>query len=152
LNVVSGERSNLGRSEAMYVLDPHEQTVVRGWRTSLHDVRKFVFVDEERSYAERTGQANGALGWIRVLAFRQRGPFGDGKVREGRRNDDRGGEPFSGRVEGGRDMAPEGHTEGNTLQPAPESNSNPGTGWGERSWDPVNRTWFNPEAYATDQI
>ena len=51
LNVVNGERSRLASGEAMYVLDPWERAVIRGWRSSLHDVRKFVFVDEERSYA-----------------------------------------------------------------------------------------------------
>ena len=55
----------------MYVLDPYEGAVIRGWRTSLDDVRQFVFVDEERSYAERTGQANGDMGWIRVLSFQR---------------------------------------------------------------------------------
>jgi len=40
----------------------------------MRDVRRFVFVDEERSYAERTGQANGDMGWIRVLSFRERAP------------------------------------------------------------------------------
>src|SRR4029077_10482385 len=52
LNVVNGRRSNLSNDEAMYVLDPYEQSTIRGWRTSLNDVRRFVFVDEERSYAE----------------------------------------------------------------------------------------------------
>jgi hypothetical protein len=73
LNVVNGQRSRLAADEAMYVLDPWERTVIRGWRSSLQDVRQFVFVDEERSYAERTGQANGDLGWVRVLAFNERG-------------------------------------------------------------------------------
>lgn len=73
LNVVNGQRSRLAAGEAMYVLDPWERTVIRGWRSSLQDVRQFVFVDEERSYALRTGQANGDLGWVRVLAFKERG-------------------------------------------------------------------------------
>jgi hypothetical protein len=72
LNVVNGDRSSLSRHEPMYVLDPHESATIRGWRTSLNEVRKFVFVDEERSYAERTGQANGDMGWIRVVSFRER--------------------------------------------------------------------------------
>ncbi len=47
LNVVNGERSQLSRGETMYVLDPWESATINGWRTSLHEVRKFVFVDEE---------------------------------------------------------------------------------------------------------
>ena len=71
LNVVNGEKSNLERNEAMYVLGPWEQAEINGWRTSLNEVRRFVFVDEERSYATRTGQSNGDMGWIRVLGFRE---------------------------------------------------------------------------------
>ena len=73
INVVNGERSSLSRNEPLYVLDPWESAEITGWRTSLKDVRRFVFVDEQRSYAERTGQSNGDLGWIRVLAFREAG-------------------------------------------------------------------------------
>jgi len=75
LNVINGDQSDLSRNESMYVLDPFESTVIRGWRTSLDHVRRFVFVDEDRSYAERTDQANGDMGWIHVLAFREQRPF-----------------------------------------------------------------------------
>ena len=44
LNVVNGQRSSLSANEAMYVLDPWESTVIRGWRSSLNEVRQFVFV------------------------------------------------------------------------------------------------------------
>ena len=76
LNAVNGERTNFGANEAMYVLSPYESATIRGWRTSLDEVRRFVFVDERRSYAERTGQANSDMGWLRVLAFREQTPFG----------------------------------------------------------------------------
>src|SRR5262249_51944671 len=76
LNVVNGEQSSLDHSEPLYVLDPYEQATIRGWRTSLDQVRKFVFVNEDRSYAERTGQANGDMGWVRVLSFRENEPWG----------------------------------------------------------------------------
>ncbi len=71
LNVVNGQRSSLQSTEPMYVLGPWETATIDGWRTSLDDVQRFVFVDEARSYAARTGQANGDMGWIRVLAFRE---------------------------------------------------------------------------------
>src|SRR5262249_55187778 len=75
LNAINGLRSHLGSDEPMYVLDPYEQTTVKGWRKSLDNVSKFVFVDEERSYAARTDQANGDLGWIRVVAFSEQRPM-----------------------------------------------------------------------------
>ena len=45
---------------------------MRGWRTSLEDVRRFTFVDERGSYAARTGRANGKMGWIQAWAYRER--------------------------------------------------------------------------------
>jgi hypothetical protein len=75
INAVNGERTDLRAGEAMYVLNPWESATIRGWRTSLQEVRRFVFVDEARSYAERTGQANGDMGWIRVLTFNEQRPW-----------------------------------------------------------------------------
>jgi hypothetical protein len=180
LNVVNGLHSRLSSNEPMYVLDPWERTEIQGWRSSLQNVRRFVFVDEERSYAERTGQANGDLGWVRVMAFNERGGrWFDGSP--GRINRRGSGEdevrPY-GTLDGQRDSAPmtrqdraeesparnqegeglkskEGATPlygyGPEIAPAPQS-SVPGTGWGEKQWDPVRRVWFVPERHATDQI
>jgi len=180
LNVVTGVRSGLSHNESMYVLDPHEQSVIRGWRTSLNDVRKFVFVDEQRSYAERTGQANGDLGWIRVLAFGERLPWWREQGRVKMRSDEvgppveRDERPYGAVPEREGQTRPEtpgskaapapgqGGAEQNRAQRAPSESrleaerqapeSNPGTGWGERRWDPVNRTWFQAERFATDHI
>src|SRR5262249_43206015 len=151
----------------------YERAVIRGWRTSLRDVRRFVFVDEERSYAERTGQANGDMGWIRVLSFREREPQVWITPRD--RRDDDEWQPYGSReqqrdqagapkAEGGesgngkqRAVAPPTRIDGSKPEaesfhgePAPESN--PGTGWGDRSWDPVERTVFLADWSATDRI
>jgi hypothetical protein len=164
LNVVNGERSSLSRHESMYVLDPYESATIRGWRTSLQNVRRFVFVDEHRSYAERTGQANGDMGWIRVLAFREQRPFWDlrGKVRD--RNDDDRDEvvPFGAAPELEKRQAAPGEQpetlEGMDRAPSPtrsyaeRENSNPGTGWGQSSHDPVSRTHFAAEASPVDHL
>lgn len=174
LNVVNGERSSLSNHEPMYVLDPWENATIKGWRTSLSQVRRFVFVDEERSYAERTGQANGDMGWIRVLSFNEVrplawAPWNQPKVRENESrpynyNDERrerGDEPRA-QAEGApaapsrelaRDQAGrvgKSEPQANWSAPAPESN--PGTGWGERKWDPVQQTEFVAERNATDRI
>jgi hypothetical protein len=172
LNVVSGERSSLGNHESMYVLAPWEEATIRGWRTSLDEVRRFVFVDEERSYAERTGQANGDLGWIRVLAFREEGVRrrcgNDLGLDDGRAN-----RPESDRADAGdaagapppvaSDEAPSGAEVGRAKskpgadrlaerQTREREESNPGTGWGDRSRDVVQRTTFLAEARATDRV
>jgi hypothetical protein len=162
LNVVNGERSGLSAGEPMYVLGPWESAVIRGWRTSLSEVRQFVFVDEERSYAERTGQANGDMGWIRVLSFRENRPLAWGGVRkfyDGQGGDERGqaqptpeaGEPMA-RKSAERDNATRSEV-GAKDQLAPSAPENfPGTGWGERRGDPVRRVQFNPMLQATDHL
>ena len=92
LNAVDGERTKLRSNEAMYVLGPWESATIRGWRTSLREIRRFVFVDEQRSYASRTGQVNSDMGWIRVLAFREQRPWWEkpqadwGRVKSGYRD------------------------------------------------------------------
>jgi hypothetical protein len=178
LNVVNGERSSLDRGESMYVLGPWETTTIRGWRTSLEQVRQFVFVDEERSYATRTGQANGDMGWIRVLAFAENRPLAWFEAPRVRRM--QGDEP-SGHAEdqlrGGdaRGAAPEANeapapnkagvqgeampspraekslAEGMTRS-APQADAYPGTGWGERRQDRVQETWFVAAAAPSDQL
>lgn len=160
LNVVNGERSTLSGHESMYVLDPYESATISGWRTSLRSVRRFVFVDERRSYAERTGQANGDMGWIRVLAFREQRPFWDlpGKVRD--RDDEV--VPYGAAPELEKRQAAPGEQpetlEGLDRAPSPtrsyaqREDSNPGTGWGQSSHDPVNRTHFAAEASPVDHL
>ena len=173
LNVVNGERSSLSNREPMYVLDPWESATIKGWRSSLNQVRRFVFVDEERSYAERTGQANGDMGWIRVLSFNEVrplawAPWNQPKVRENETRpygyDDKDGRGDAPRAQADEAPAPpareltrdqagriqKSEPRANYGAPAPESN--PGTGWGEQKWDPVQQTQFVAERIATDRI
>ncbi len=92
LNAISVERqrwpswwqsSDPGR---MYVLEPWGVATVQGWRTSLDEVRRFTFVDEEVSYAARSGKSNAKMGWIEIAVFRERdryalrGPSRPGRV------------------------------------------------------------------------
>ena len=147
LNVVNGQRSILGNREAMYVLGPWESATIRGWRTSLDEVRRFVFVDEERSYAERTGQSNADMGWIRVAAFREQRLQAWNDVR-GMYRDKAGNEAPQA---GGRQAAPESRAQGD-VAPSPSADNFPGTGWGSRQNDPVQLTTFTAEPYATDQL
>jgi hypothetical protein len=178
LNVVNGERSSLSSTEPMYVLGPYESTTINGWRTSLDAVRRFVFVDEKRSYAERTGQANADMGWIRVLAFRELRPWweqqgwrpGSRYLDDTRRRDEspraaapapteERSEPQANAPGDSREVAPpaargELKANGKTLQEsdglAGGAGSYPGTGWGERRNDPVQQVQFTAERTATD--
>ena len=177
LNVVSGEISRLRSDEQMYVLGPWQTTTIRGWRTNLDEVRRFVFVDERRSYAERTGQANRDMGWIRVLSFREQQPLAWGKVKSYYRGESsyRGSGPSAQDLreqEKAPAPAPKASQDASppVTQNAPESNGKravapeasdnlargesnfPGTGWGERRQDPVRRVEFTAESWATDHL
>lgn len=176
LNVVDGEITRLASSEPMYVLDPWESATIQGWRTSLNDVRRFVFVDEKRSYAERTGQANSDMGWIRVLAFREKkqvaifnwkndreqAPDVPWRDTVGDRSERSKSEPQAApRTNAGEAPSP-------TMQRMDESSqeksmaglesskdaggSYPGTGWGDRRTDRVHYVNFTPERIAIDQL
>lgn len=165
LNVISGQRSSLGGGEAMYVLDPYAATTIRGWRTSLDDVRRFVFVDEERSYATRSGQANGDLGWIRVIAFRERRPVAVAppyrfqgsdrgepapapEAQNGAREDAGSGARAQAQPEAKKSAA--GDALGKLADKDEESN--PGTGWGRGAYDPVREVEFLAESRPLDRI
>jgi hypothetical protein len=165
LNVVNGERTGLTNHEAMYVLDPYESATINGWRTSLDDVRRFVFVDEDRSYASRTGQANGDMGWIRVLSFREQRPIAWRWERPLLRNDEsqgrrqeeapqaqsRDGAPSPPPAAGGAsEYRGEAKAQAKSML-APEAAA-PGTGWGDRRYDPVQRTEFAAATSPTDRI
>ena len=177
LNVISGERA--GGGDRMYVLDPWGSTTIRGWRTSLSDVRRFTFVDERTSYAARSGKANGRMGWIEVKAYRERGQAYPYPLRQGpdpwyRRDspsledkDEARATPFpaepyaedAAREEAApakrADRPEEGTASGRVAPPAamPErSRAFPGTGWGARTDDPVTVVGFEPETTAAECV
>lgn len=177
LNVVNGEITKLSPNEPMYVLDAWESATIQGWRTSMNDVRRFVFVDEKRSYASRTGQANEDMGWIRVLAFREMqtiGWFEKDKIRRQDRDEraplpwfdslgDRAkNEPESAAPRAGAEApAPTvQRMDGNGAEKQMASRESskdaggsfPGTGWGDHRTDRVHYVDFKPERSAVDQL
>ena len=163
LNAISGERSPAGiRSPGrMYVLYPWNDTVVQGWRTSLEDVRQFTFVDEERSYATRSGKGGGRLGWIEVEIYRERRPLArpwpywpyrpdDGRANDGAPAEEGRREPKS--KDDSASAARDGIAERAPAPPATAPPSYPGTGWGPRAEDPVRVVSFNPETVPAERI
>ena len=162
LNAISGERSPAGSrsSGRMYVLYPWDDALVQGWRTSLDEVRQFTFVDEERSYASRSGKANARLGWIEVQVYRERRPvarpwpywpyppaddrpYGEEQREEGRR------EPDAKTKDESASAARDGVAE---RAPLPVAPAYPGTGWGPRADDPVRVVSFDPEAVPAERV
>ncbi len=165
LNVVNGEKSRLRSDEPMYVLNPWGSAEIAGWRTSLRQIRKFVFVDEAISYATRTGQANGDMGWIRVLSFEEQRPWNEitpelrydgqqkprsGDARDSDRTRENRAAPEAERAPVPQSATPEGADR--KAQSFSGGRSFPGTGWGQKDYDPVRRTDFTPSRNATDRL
>jgi hypothetical protein len=72
-NIISGARSELARSEPMYVLDAWESGSFAGWRASLDAINEFYFTDWKDSYAEAFGDRS-ARGVIAVAVYREVAP------------------------------------------------------------------------------
>jgi hypothetical protein len=146
LNVISGAPDQ-GRGR-MYVLDPHGSATVRGWRTSLREVRRFTFVDEEVSYAARTGQSSSRMGWVEMSVYRERTrwtrprPLAEAPVSRDR-----------GRKSSGETRSPEPTTDAAEPEARPtektegsfQARSYPGTGWGSPTHDRAVLVEFEPE-------
>jgi hypothetical protein len=171
LNVISGRREE-GRGR-MYVLDPWQRTTVRGWRTSLQEVRRFTFVDEQASYAARSGKANEKMGWIEVAVYRERWDVVQARPRlrwpegpepvESERGRERAEAPAAaptgsehGQAGAPSAEAPAAGARDTAEAQAPtfqgETKSYPGTGWGQRTRDPVVLVSFDPEPDPCERV
>ena len=178
LNAISGERelgpADPARRGRMYVIDPWGDVQVRGWRTSLEDVRRFTFVDERGSYAARTGRANGKMGWIQAWAYRERyaerispprpGPWDRQPYEEPEaRSRPEGAAPPAARDKAeapppsekadDRDAAPESRAADGKLQKRPDGfGGYPGTGWGNPASDPAMVVRFDAQPSPADVV
>jgi hypothetical protein len=71
-NIISGKRSDLKNTEAMYIVNSYEQGEYDGWRTASDKVHKFYFTDIADSYAMRTFGDSTAMGIIAVAVYREK--------------------------------------------------------------------------------
>ena len=69
-NIINGKRSDLARSEPMYVLNAWDTQSYAGWRANLEAINEFYFTDWKDSYAEAFGDRS-ARGVIAVAVFRE---------------------------------------------------------------------------------
>jgi hypothetical protein len=69
-NIINGARSDLSRSEPMYVLDAWSSEDYAGWRANLEAINEFYFTDWKDSYAEAFGDRS-ARGVIAVAVYRE---------------------------------------------------------------------------------
>jgi len=173
LNAISGERelgpSDPARRGRMYVIDPWDEVRVRGWRTSLEDVRRFTFVDERGSYAARSGRANGKMGWIQAWAYRERHATRVSPPRpvpwdrqpyeepEARSRPEGAAPAARDKAEAppadAKEDAPESRAADGKLQKRPDGfGGYPGTGWGSAASDPATVVRFDAQPTPADVV
>jgi hypothetical protein len=131
-NIISGERSDLNESEAMYIVDAYGYGSYDGWRTSDDRVNRFYFTDVPDSYAMRTFGDTSAMGVIAVAVYREQRQTIQGETM--RSPEEKSSEPPS---ESRSKDKPQGAL-----------SDEAGTGFGDEKYSPVKRVWFEPEAAA----
>jgi hypothetical protein len=72
-NIINGSKSDLARTEPMYVLDAWSTQNYAGWRANLDAINEFYFTDWSDSYAEAFGDRS-ARGVIAVAVYGEEAP------------------------------------------------------------------------------
>jgi len=118
-NIITGGKSDLARSEPMYVLSPYTTEAYAGWRANLDAINEFYFTDWSDSYAEAFGDRS-ARGVIAVAVYGEVPP--PEPVSQLDSNDGRGADA---RAPAARE----------SEKSAARRDEAPGTGYGERRVD-----------------
>ena len=134
-NIVSGERSELGPSESMYVLEPYQSATYSGWRTSETEVRRFFFTDVEDSYASRISDKS-AMGVIAAAVYKARRATGTRR----RQSEDSASAPSP---------SAEAH---DRSEAQAERSAQAGTGFGEGQHSRAIRVAFSPARRASERL
>ena len=125
-NIISGKKSYLKNSEAMYIVNSYGHGRYDGWRTASDTVHKFYFTDIADSYAMRTFSDSSAMGVIAVAVYREKErpqPLYEHKRHE---NAPSAESAAPGKTEAFRD-------------------ERAGTGFGDEHYSPTVRVAFKPE-------
>src|SRR5262245_6241496 len=72
-NIINGRKSELARTEPMYVIDAWDTQSYTGWRANLEAVNEFYFTDWADSYAEAFGDRS-ARGVIAIAVYQEEAP------------------------------------------------------------------------------
>lgn len=128
-NIISGKRSDLKNTEAMYIINRYGYGRYDGWRTAGDTVHKFYFTDVADSYAVRTFRDATAMGVIAVAVYREKKR--PKPLYEKKRSQDAPGAPAAdGRARGKAEAF---------------DDERAGTGFGDEHYSPTIRVAFEPE-------
>jgi hypothetical protein len=128
-NIISGKRSDLGRTEDMYLVNSYDQGRYDGWRTDKDTVHKFYFTNPDDSYSIRTFHDTSAMGVIAVAVYREKDR--PQPRNEMRKHENAPAAPSAGSAERSKSLS--------------SRDEAAGTGFGERQYSPTVRVAFEPE-------
>ncbi len=140
-NIIDGKKSELRRSERMYILGPYETNTFEGWRTGMDRTNRFYFTEQSDSYAEKVFSDASAMGTIALAVYREWLP-----------------EPMhSFEMPSRMNQAPAGTaapapTESRAYDRAEKKGEQAGTGFGETTYSPIRVVQFEPERTAVEKI
>jgi hypothetical protein len=144
-NIIDGKKSDLKRSEKMYIIGPFETNTFEGWRTAMDRTNRFYFTDQSDSYAEKVFADASAMGTIAVAVFRE-------KIHETIPVWDRPA-AMKEAPAAGATPAPRASSESLSADSAERKKSEQaGTGFGETTYSPTRYVQFEPEGSPIDRI
>jgi hypothetical protein len=137
-NIISGKRSDLARTEPMYVLDAWDTQSYAGWRASLEAINQFYFTDWKDSYAEAFGDRS-ARGVIAIAVYREVPPPPTMSQRYSERQAERAADAAA-------PPATEASRSGGKSEGTRRHGASAGTGYGDRRSDLAVRVEFMAQA------
>ncbi|MBP1734574.1 MAG: hypothetical protein H6Q53_861 [Deltaproteobacteria bacterium] len=145
-NIIDGKKSELKRSERMYIIGPYETNTFEGWRTAMDRTNRFYFTEQSDSYAEKVFSDASAMGTIAVAVFRE-------IIHETIPFWDRPSAMKEAPAAGITTPAPRASGESLSADSAERKKSEQaGTGFGETTFSPTRYVQFEPESSAVDRV
>lgn len=135
-NIISGQKSELGRNERMYIIAAHGVNTFEGWRTGTDRTNRFYFTSQANSYAERVFSDGSAMGTIAVAVFYEKLPEVSLHYKQRLRAQE----------------APAGAAPESRSADRMKKDEQAGTGFGETTYSPSYVVQFNPEYAPAEKL
>jgi hypothetical protein len=141
-NIIDGKKSDLKRSERMYIIGPYETHTFEGWRTGMDRTNRFYFTEQTDSYAEKVFADASAMGTIALAVYREK----SAEI-----------VPYSGSAsrmkEAPAKAAPSAPSQDRSGEAGElKKREQAGTGFGETTYSPAYVVHFDPEDSMAERI
>ena len=141
-NIIDGKKSDLKRTERMYIIGPYETNSFEGWRTGMDRTNRFYFTEQSDSYAEKVFADASAMGTIALAVYREKlpkmVPYSGGTFR------------MKESPSGAGPCAPGESRSTDKLEQ--KKDEQVGTGFGETTYSPAYVVHFDPEHAVAEKI